>query len=117
MLADGGGLIEILGVTSGAPDGFYRISGDSPLHCYAYGGAVVIIAAPALTIVGLRLINTFAQSGAGSTIGINYNGIGGGATGTKYNAFLNGVINTNGSGVKLSPRLGAGVTSTGGQYS
>ena len=49
---------------------------------------------------------------------VNYNGpiFSGAATGKRYGATLNGVIDTNGAGATYFPGNVGGTTATGGQY-
>ena len=71
-----------------------------------------------ITVTGAPAWSTaFAQSSGGASIRAVGNVFSGaGATGKRYDATLNGVINTNGGGAAYLPGSIAGTTATGGQY-
>jgi hypothetical protein len=94
----------------------YKIIGGAGYHIFIQSG-MCFHEACAITLTG-----TPAFSGAFATV---MNGgvlqcvsffAGGGATGPRYSAYANGVINVNGQGVNILPGNAAGSTATGGQY-
>ncbi len=98
--------------------GNYTVSGSAAAHirannsgviAYNGGTTVTVNGTPAFsnffadcTVLGLMNIFSTTYSGA--------------ATGTRYSATLNGVINTFGGGATFLPGNVAGTTATGGQY-
>jgi hypothetical protein len=65
---------------------------------------------------GTHFTGAFAQCGNGGILRAIFSSINGSATGPKYNAYGNGVINTGGNSTSYLPGDAAGVLSTGGQY-
>jgi hypothetical protein len=112
-----GSYLLFLGTDSGNPGSFINVSGDAPIHILA-SGAIANIARPTLNVTGARNIATWLQVGSGGTIMGIYQAqnLGGGVTGKKYDASLNGVVNSIGSGANYFPGSIAGTLSTGGQY-
>ncbi len=97
--------------------GEYTIAGAAAAHLASGGGGQVNLQACAVTITGTPAFSVafaFAtELGYVQALGCTYSG---GATGTKYNAALNSVINTQGGGADYFPGSVAGTTVTGGQY-
>jgi hypothetical protein len=135
--ADGGGSISIgANVTFGACTeshigsnasnitvlDTYTISGGSTTHIQAFnGGSVQYFTTSSITVVvsGTPAFSTaFAEVFSVGSISINHSIVtfSGSATGTRYNATSNGVINTTGGGATFLPGNAAGTTATGGQY-
>jgi hypothetical protein len=94
----------------------YTISGNAPNHWLLNTGNIVL-SGQTITLSGAPAFSsTFlnAQNRAGATV---YNAtFTGSATGKRYNATLNAVINTFGGGASYFPGDVAGTTATGGQY-
>lgn len=97
--------------------GAYTISGDSPSHILidnasSYRGGGVC------TLSGTRAFSTafIVGSGGAQYIKAGSGSYSGTATGTRYSATLNAVINTAGGGASFFPGNAAGTTATGGQY-
>ena len=98
--------------------GNYSIVANAPVHLSASsGGFIATSAVSTVTLTGTpAFANEFATaSGLGqiNAGGFTYSGA---ATGTRYNASLNSVINTNGGGANFFPGNGAGSVATGAQY-
>ncbi|AWN43176.1 hypothetical protein [Methylobacterium durans] len=93
------------------------IAGPMGSALQTLGGSITINAGVTLTVVGTPAFsNAFANS---SSVGLIYAGSGasvsGTATGARYSASLNGIINT-GGGANFFPGSTAGSTALGGQY-
>ena len=98
-------------------NGNYTISGNSPLHMYTLGGQISV-GPITVNLTGTPAFSSaFAQaSQSGAQIfvaGATYTGP---ATGVRYNAILNGTINTGTANATYLPGSGAGTLATGGQY-
>lgn len=96
--------------------GNYTISGASPMHWSAQSGGIVNAEGRTVTLAGTPAFATaFAACGNGEIVcaGMTFSGS---ATGTRYSATLNGVIDTAGSGAAYLPGSVAGSAATGGQY-
>ncbi len=108
--ADNGAFVEMLG-------GEIIIDGAAPHHLYADAGGHVFYAVGTATINGTLAFPfgfAFAQStGLVTSYGMSWSGS---ATGPRYQAMLNGVINVNASGTDYFPGDSAGVLTSGGQY-
>ncbi|MDE2102801.1 MAG: hypothetical protein KGL39_36490 [Patescibacteria group bacterium] len=104
-----GGVVEITNA--------YTISGGGSSHLLADSGGIIVDAGVAVTITGTPAFSssfaTVLSSGLITSFGNTWTGS---ATGVRYNATLNGVINTSGSGATYFPGNSAGTTATGGQY-
>lgn len=97
--------------------GPYTIAGSTSNHWYAASSHGEIIAAGlTITITGTPAFGTFAAAGDLSSIICIGNTFSGSATGTRYSALNNAVINTSGAGANYLPGNVAGLISTGGQY-
>ncbi|MCL4766372.1 MAG: DUF2793 domain-containing protein [Hyphomicrobiaceae bacterium] len=108
--ADNGAFVEMLG-------GEVIIDGAAPHHLYADAGGHIFYALGTATVSGspdFPFGFAYAQSAALVTsYGMTWTGS---ATGPRYQAVLNGVINVNGGGVSYFPGSSAGVLASGGQY-
>ena len=95
----------------------YAIVGPAPVHANATQNGVFNSPSITVTLSGTPAFSTaFAVASGGGQIGaasVTYTGA---ATGTRYSATLNGVINTGGGGANYFPGNAAGSTATGGQY-
>ncbi|WP_378943798.1 DUF2793 domain-containing protein [Mesorhizobium sp. ANAO-SY3R2] len=92
------------------------ISGGALIHWYLSGGSFVIDAGKTITIVGTPAFANFVQCDGASVAMVNQNTFVGSATGKRYSAITNSVINVNGAGAAYLPGDVAGTTATGGQY-
>lgn len=109
MQATAGSLIEATGP--------YTISGAAPMHCSGLTGGAITIQVQTVTITGTPNFS-FAYA-VGQTLAIltlYNNTYTGSATGARYNATVNSVINTASGNVDILPGNAAGTTATGGQY-
>jgi hypothetical protein len=96
----------------------YSISGGALYHYYAFGGGLVDVNNSSLTVTvtGTPAFgNAFAGASRGGIL-FGYATYSGAATGTRYAADSNGVIDSNGGGANHFPGSVPGTTSTGGQY-
>lgn len=95
----------------------YSIVGAAPIHINATQNGVFNSPSITVTVSGTPAFSTaFAVASGGGQIGaasVTYTGA---ATGPRYSATLNGVINTGGGGANYFPGNSAGASSTGGQY-
>lgn len=96
----------------------YAISGSAGEHfLVSNGGVIYVNGGPTITLSGTPafaggFVNA-SQCGTISAGGVVFSGS---ATGSRYVAALNGVINTGGGGANYFPGNSAGTTATGGQY-
>ncbi|MFO7297084.1 MAG: DUF2793 domain-containing protein [Pseudomonadota bacterium] len=108
--ADNGAFVEMLG-------GEISIEGAAPHHLYADAGGHIFYALGSVNIVGTPDFPfgfAHAQStGLITSYGVTWSGT---ATGPRYQAMLNAVINVNGAGPEYFPGDTAGVLASGGQY-
>jgi hypothetical protein len=94
----------------------YTISGAAARHMYADGGTIFCGVSRTITITGTPAFSSsFADCRASGTI-LTFSNTYGATTGKRYDATLNGVINTFGGGASYFPGSVAGTTATGGQY-
>lgn len=97
--------------------GNYAITGGAGSHLIATGPGVIQVSGTN-TVTGTPAFSS--QFALAQNLGLVIAAIGttysGSATGNRYSATLNGVINTIGGGANLFPGSVAGSTSTGGQY-
>lgn len=95
----------------------YTISGAAAAHAAASNTGMVQVTGGTLTLAGTPAFTNFA---AASLLGlVQISGVsfaGSGATGVRYRASGNGVVNCNGGGANYLPGNAAGTTATGGQY-
>lgn len=105
-------------------DGNYPITGNAPTHFDANDGTIEVgTLGPTAMIItlstGLTFSGQFALAGDNGTLRCSSATVsfaGGAATGVKYFAKSNGVIETSGSGASFFPGNSAGATQTGGQF-
>lgn len=99
-------------------DGNYGIENNAAYHAYARTGGIVEISGRTVTLSGTPAFSTaFAYAESVSSIravGNTFSGTG--ATGKRYDARSNAVIDVNGGGASYFPGNSAGSTATGGQY-
>ena len=93
----------------------YLISGAATYHLYSFGGHITLVGGT-VTSSGSPAFTTFAEALGAGTIQAAATTYSGTVTGKRYNATLNGVINSNGGGANYFPGDVAGTTATGGQY-
>lgn len=95
----------------------YTISGGASAHVLASSGGTILFTGLTVTLTGTPAFSSwFAAASYGgviTTAGMTYSGS---ATGSRYTAIGNGIINTNGGGATYFPGNSAGSTATGGQY-
>lgn len=96
--------------------GNYTISGSAPTHQVATSGGSISVNSVTVTLAGTPAFTQFANAQHTGTVGSAGVTFSGSATGSRYSALTNGVINTSGSGANYFPGNSAGTTSTGGQY-
>lgn len=100
-----------------AVSGNYTISGNATLHWFATAGSTIRVQTNTVTLTGTPAFATaFAlanRAGAILAASITFSGA---ATGSRYSAASNGVIDTSGAGATYLPGDAAGSTATGGQY-
>lgn len=109
--AEGSGTV----VTIASP---YDIIGSADNHYVALGYGQIIKSAGSsytINVIGTPAFTTFAYAISGY-IGLWATTFSGAATGKRYSAELNGILNTFGGGASYFPGNSAGSTSTGGQY-
>lgn len=95
--------------------GAVRITGSSPACVVCQNGGYVGFNS-AFTLVGTPAYGTFAIVRDASQIVLFGTSFTGSATGVRYSAQLNGIINTYGSGESFLPGNAAGTKTAGGQY-
>lgn len=94
----------------------YTISGNAPYHIRASLTGFISVFGCTVTLTGTPAFSTaYAQVLAGVIVASS-NSWTNTATGTRYDATLNGVINTGGGGANYFPGNAGGTTATGGQY-
>lgn len=95
----------------------YTVNGGGFYHAYANNGMILLNSGITVTFSGTPAFGAqTASSLLGGLIqapGVTFSGA---ATGTRYSAITNGVINTGGGGANYFPGNVAGSTATGGQY-
>lgn len=111
-------LIQIRAIDTGSIlcDSAYSISSGSNQHYGVAQGGIIRAQSISVSISGNPTISAFCaatQCGVAVVSGTTFIGT---TVGLKFNAVLNGVINTNGSGVDYLPGTSAGTLGTGGQY-
>lgn len=132
MVAKNGGVIKTQGVEFGACNdiqmwagsissiqttGNYTISGGASTAHMLSNGTLVVLTSSTITITGTPAFGAFfAAATNDGFIDARALTFSGSATGTRYLAVNNGVINTNGGGATYFPGNGAGSVSTGGVY-
>jgi hypothetical protein len=97
--------------------GNYTIAGSAPVHMAVNSCSTLYQSGFTVTLTGTPAFSTaFAWCTDAANIqglGITYSGA---ATGSRYSASSNGVINTQGGGANYFPGNAVGTTATGGQY-
>lgn len=99
-----------------AAAGPYTINGNAIYHAAGQYDGKVILDGNTVTLTGTPAFSSafaYAAQGLVSAQAMTFSGS---ATGVRYNAILNGVINTAGGGASYLPGGTAGTTSSGGQY-
>lgn len=95
----------------------YTIAGAAPSAWSAgLNGVVTHLDTGTVTISGTPAFTAFASASSGGVIACAGLTFSGSATGSRYAASANGVINTNGAASTYLPGNAAGTTATGGQY-
>jgi hypothetical protein len=95
----------------------YSISASSLYHIIVKQGGSAVFDNTIITLTALHSFSTFAVATAGGQIEMGGDTFVGSALGQRYDANLNGVINTNSGGnPTYLPGSAVGTTSTGGQY-
>lgn len=95
----------------------YTISGAAAGHYYAANASFIDVAGMGtITVSGTPAITAFAKAEHLSDVRAFSNTYSGSATGQRYSATLNSVIDTNGGGANYFPGNSAGATGTGAQY-
>jgi hypothetical protein len=98
-------------------DSDYEISGNFGNHYNVSGNGLIYDQAVTVSLTGTPAIaGLFAIAFDGGVIQPFVTTFSGSATGKRYDAYQNGVINTGGSGATFLPGDVAGTTATGGQY-
>ncbi|GAA4108338.1 DUF2793 domain-containing protein [Aminobacter aganoensis] len=96
--------------------GNYSISGASPMHWSAQSGGIINTDGRTVTLSGTPAFATAFAGCRHGTIACAGMAFSGSATGQRYSAALNGVIDTAGGGATYLPGSVAGAAATGGQY-
>ncbi|GAA2817332.1 hypothetical protein EDC40_103636 [Aminobacter aminovorans] len=97
--------------------GNYSISGGAVNHAQARYGGMFRCTARTVTLTGTPAFSgAFVRADQIGNALVNGNTYSGSATGKRYDAVLNGVIQTGGAGASALPGDVAGTTATGGQY-
>lgn len=108
-IAARGGLIEF--------SANYDIVGGASYHWFCTdAGSNIVAQVITITLTGTPAFSIFVVAETPSFVLANGNTFSGAATGTRYLAVLNGVIQTGGGGATYFPGNVAGSTATGGQY-
>lgn len=94
----------------------YSVSGAAGYHWMAQGKSHLRVISRTITITGTPAFTAWALSSGIALIPCGGNTFTGSATGQRYNASGNSVINSSGGGAGYLPGNAAGATATGGQY-
>jgi len=95
----------------------YTISGGASAHINVTNNCSASLAGRTITITGTPAFSlAFVQTTRNGALSISGNTFSGSATGTRYSATLNSVIDTNGAGATYLPGNVGGTTATGGVY-
>ena len=109
MQADDNGVIRFL---TG-----YTISASSPTHMQAATGGIIRAGAIAVTLVGTPAFsNCYASALQGGALLLSSATFTGSATGKRYNAVTNALIDVGAAATTFLPGNATGTTATGGQY-
>lgn len=110
MVTDTQGVINCISVN-------YEITGAAGCHMAASQGGQIVVFGNTVTVTGTPAFSVqFARCTSTAfllALSVTYSGA---ATGTRYFAGTNAVIDTNGGGASYFPGNAAGSTATGGQY-
>lgn len=97
--------------------GNYSISGGGQVHMWSSNAGQILIQNKTVTLTGAPAFSSaFAYARTCGPMILNGNTYSGAATGKRYDAATNGVINTAGGGANYFPGNSAGSTAQGGQY-
>lgn len=102
----------------------YTIAAGAPCHYNVFGFSNIIALPPSPTTMTITLTGTpiftnafaLARDGGFLQMQASFISFSGAASGTRYSAILNGIIDTNGGGATFFPGSSGGSTATGGQY-
>lgn len=95
----------------------YTISGGAGFHVYAVNGGSIDCSGVSVTLTGTPgFTGAFAYAIRTGVVRLAGNTYTGSATGVRYSASMNGVIDVGGAGINYLPGSSAGATATGGQY-
>ncbi|RVB48720.1 hypothetical protein EN918_01365 [Mesorhizobium sp. M7A.F.Ca.CA.004.05.1.1] len=86
----------------------YNITGSASKHWWAEAYGLVACVGKTITITGTPAFGTQFANAFGGFINVPVNTFSGSATGSRYNAALNGTINTNNAGTSYLPGSAAG---------
>lgn len=112
-----GNQISVNRAGSAVATGNYAIVGGAQTHVWTESGAIAFLNNRTVTLTGTPAFSlAFAGAEECGSVTIDNNTFSGSATGPRYLARINGVINTNGGGANYLPGNSAGSTATGGQY-
>lgn len=110
MVAEFGAVLSVTGP--------YTVSGGATRHLQSFTGGQISFFFSSLTLTGSpNFSSAFARVAHGGVIVTNSAGsFSGSATGKRYEALLNGVIDTQGAGSTYFPGSSSGSVGSGGQY-
>jgi len=94
----------------------YTINGNATVHAVAADGAQVQTESITITLTGTPAFTFFVQCTRVADILMRALTFSGSATGARYSATMNGIIETGGGGASYFPGNSVGSTATGGQY-
>ena len=94
----------------------YTISGSAFAHIAGSTMSRIALSGATVTLTGTPAFGAFVYASMGSGFEVYTTTFTGSATGKRYDANTNGVIQTNGGGANFFPGNVAGTTATGGQY-
>jgi hypothetical protein len=106
-----------LGTVQIMSGGTYFITGGASQHAFGGGGGLVLLSNSSITITGTPgFANAFAVAIEGGVVEASNLAITGTATGSRFAATLNGVVNTGTGNANYLPGDAPGSTATGGAY-
>lgn len=114
-----GFMFQLRGLDTGSlrATGGYKISAAGQNHFSAGQNSVIRLEGITITLTGTPAYSeAFGNASHGGVAVVSSVTFSGSATGARYSAFTNGVINTNGAGATYFPGDVAGTVVTGGQY-
>lgn len=94
----------------------YTLVGNAERHWQAGSGGTISAQGAAIAVAGRSFAESFAHASGCGVIAAGGCAFSGSASGKRYEAALNGVIDTGGAGATFLPGDVAGTTATGGQY-